>query len=280
MRRQSLIAATLLIMAACAPAPSPATTGSSHSNVEPTAVVVPSTSSTPASSDLVEVAVAQLSIGAAPAEVTGSVVGVLPATVPAGTRLWVLEQLDGWMLVVAPDLAVEDATPIGWAQAVSGGEPSVRPVDLACPASPVTVQQLVALGSLGGLTCYGNGQIELIGFTPLGCGVGGSSRVGTPEWLNGTWTGVGIGNREPTPPDFEVEFAIAARAAPGRRVASGCGDPGWYRFVGHFDDPASVTCRTEIVEAPPVLLVEPRISQLLCRGNFVLDSSVRLHSEP
>jgi hypothetical protein len=130
------------------------------------------------------------------------------------------------------------------------------------------------------LACYGSGRIALIGFTPLGCGAGGSPRAGTPEWLNGTWTGIGIGNREPVPPDFEVEFGTTAKAAPGGRVPGGCDAPGWYRFTGHFDDPASATCRTEYADGAAAIVVEPHISELFCRGNLVLESAVRLPGEP
>jgi hypothetical protein len=77
------------------------------------------------------------------------------------------------------------------------------------------------------------------------------------------------------PPDFEVEFGISTRTARGAQVPGGCGEPGWYRFTGHFDDPAAATCRTEVADVRPIF-VEPAVSQLLCRGNLVLESAVRL----
>jgi hypothetical protein len=77
------------------------------------------------------------------------------------------------------------------------------------------------------------------------------------------------------PPDFEVEFGISAKIAPGSKVPGGCGEPGWYRFTGHFDDPASAMCRTQVADARPIF-VEPAVSQLLCRGNLVLEAAVRL----
>jgi hypothetical protein len=228
----------------------------------------------------VEVTVAALAIGPAPNHIGEPQVRVLPATVPAGTRLWVIDETDEWMLVVALEQGLEEATPIGWAATQLDGAPSVGPVDLACPPPQLAVPDLVALGALGGLACYGNREVELIGFSPVGCGIGGSPRTGLPEWLNGTWTGVNIGNREPVPPDFEVDFAIRAQAAPGSGISDGCGEPGWYRYIGHFDDPASETCLTQSAVGAASVVVEPQVSRLLCRANLVLEASARLPGPP
>jgi hypothetical protein len=100
-------------------------------------------------------------------------------------------------------------------------------------------------------------------------------RTGTPDWLNGTWSGTTIGDREPAPPDYEVEGFLHARAAPGSASLGGCGDPGWRRFLGHFDDPASQTCRTETADATGVIhVVDPRLSELLCRSELVLTDAL------
>lgn len=272
----------LLVLPGCAAQPVPtASTSDVATNSPTTASTGPSNvPTTPAASSLVEVTVEALSIGPAPNDIEDPSVRVLPGTVSSGTRLWVIDETDEWMLVVALGQGLEEATPVGWAATQVEGAPSVGPASLACPPPQLTVGDLVALGSLGGLACYGDRQVELIGFSPLGCGAGGSPRTGTPDWLNGTWTGIGIGNREPLPPDFEVEFGIRAQAAPGSGIQDGCGEPGWYRYVGHFDDPASETCLTQTAVGAATVFIEPQVSRLFCRGNLVLEASARLPGPP
>jgi hypothetical protein len=139
------------------------------------------------------------------------------------------------------------------------------------------VAQLVGLGMFGGLACYGSGPISVDGFSPTACGIGGSPRTGTPDWLNGTWSGTTIGDREPEPPDYEVEHVVHARAAPGSTSLGGCGDPGWRRFLGHFDDPASELCRTQTSDAAGAMhVVDPRLSELLCRSELVLTDAIQI----
>lgn len=275
MHHRPTLAILLFTVAGCAPGPTSAPTlmdtAIPGSESSPTSSIP----TTDPASELVEVAVDSLAIEPMPDGIAGPDVRVLPATVPIGTRLWILDEIDGWMLVVALDQGFEEVTPIGWVVTQRDGSQTTGAVDLACPPPQLTVPDLVNLGSLGGLACYASRQVELVGFTPLGCGAGGSPRSGTPEWLNGTWTGTSIGNREPMPPDFEVEFGISAKTAPGARVPDGCGEPGWYRFTGHFDDSASATCRTVVADVRPIF-IEPAVSQLLCRGKLVLDSAVRL----
>jgi hypothetical protein len=230
------------------------------------------------SESLVEVAVDVLAIGPPPDGVADQGIAVLGGTVPEGTRLWILDEGDDVMLVAALGF-FENEMPIGWAPTTEGGAPTVRSVDLACPLPPLTVAQLAGLGPLGGLACYGDASIALIGFSPVGCGVGGSPRTGEPDWLNGTWSGLSIGNEEPMPPDFEVAHGITGHVPPGAEVPGGCGEAGWYRYAGHFDDPASLTCRTEIAEAQ-LIVVEPVVSQLICRDKLVLESGARLAAAP
>lgn len=269
----------LLALAGCTARHAPTTRpseGPSATSI-PTSAMLPTT---PAARELVEVAVDELAIGSAPEGIAEPDVRVQPATVRDGTRLWVLDETDGWMLVVALAEGLEETTPIGWVASEVGGERTVRPVGLACPASPVTVEQLLALGSFGGLACFEDRSIDVLGYVPAGCGIGGSPRVGSPEWLNGTWSSYVIGADAPMPPEVEVGVVIGARAAPESTLPSPCGAPGWYRFSGHFDDPASATCRTESVDGLVAIVVEPHVSELLCRDNLVLDSAVRLAGRP
>lgn len=101
-----------------------------------------------------------------------------------------------------------------------------------------------------------------------------------PDWLNGTWSALGIGDAEPRPPDFEAGSEIYAQAAPTGAVQEGCGRAGWHRFLGHFDDPASVTCRTETSDGAGIVSLDPRLSQLLCRASLVLTDAKPLAGSP
>jgi hypothetical protein len=279
-----------VLVSACSPAIASPSTTHTASHAAPESPSVPSSPSAPEgpsapagsttepAESLVEVAVDVLTIGPPPGGVADQGIAVLAGAVAEGTRLWILEEGDGVMLVAALGF-FEDEMPIGWAPASEAGAPTVRPVDLACPLPPLTVEQLAGLGSMGGLACYGDASIGLIGFSPVGCGVGGSPRTGEPDWLNGTWSGISIGNEEPMPPDFEVAHGITGHVPPGAEVPGGCGEAGWYRYAGHFDDPASLTCRTEIAEAQ-VIVVEPVVSQLICRDKLVLESGARLPGAP
>lgn len=273
-----VLAAVLALISACA-IDSPSDDGTTTSAAPDRSPGAPMPS--PAA-ELREVAAESLEPGEPPAGIA-DIVSITPGAISRGEQVWVLETVDvdgdDWHLVAIDRLMDEFNLPYGWIPAIADGSPTLVQTDIACPAPPLPVGAVTELGRYGGLACFGSANIEIVGFTPLGCGAGGSPRSGTPEWLNGTWTAVGIGNREPLPPDFEVEHAVLARAEPGPVVPAGCGTPGWYRFTGHFDDPAAATCRTQLSESPVVVL-DPRLSGLICRSQFVITSAEALPREP
>lgn len=281
MRPAPLLAAVLLLLAGCAPASPSGTPAEVAQTATPSPSGPPRRAPDPA---LREVTVRAVEVGEHPIEGTDAI-RVTPGTLERGERLWVLEtiEVDGAThhLVVADRLADETVLPFGWIADTLAGSATLAPVDDACPTSPLTVPAAASLDMFGGLACYGQAPIEVVGFTPIGCGIGGSPRTGTPDWLNGSWSSVSIGSAEPRPPELEVPAAISARVAPGAAIPPPCGgEPGWYRFEGHFDDPASETCRTETVAGLDPLVVEPRLSQLLCRAQLVLTAATRLESAP
>jgi hypothetical protein len=114
--------------------------------------------------------------------------------------------------------------------------------------------------------------IEIVGYLVEGCGSGSSPRTGEPDWLNGTFSSVPVADR-PVPPGGELpEETIFLRASPGV-TASTCegATAGWYRFAGHFDDPASSTCRTTwSTDAGTVEEVDPAVAEVLCRLRFAI----------
>jgi hypothetical protein len=227
--------------------------------------------------ELRQVAVAELAISG----FEGDPIRVTPGTLREGDLVWVLraDAADrASHLVAAADGMLDEASlAFGWVPVAIDGTPTLREPDLACPQRSTTVDELAALPPLGRLACFGDAAISFVGFVPVGCGAGGSPRTGTPEWLNGTWSGLGIGNEEPAPPNFEVDASVIARATPGLAIEP-CGSPGWYRFAGHFDDPASATCRTETTtpDGSRPISVEPMLSELLCRAQLVITEAVRV----
>jgi len=204
------------------------------------------------------------------------VVRVQPGELEKGELLWVLDTalIDEreWHLVAVDRLTDDFSMPFGWVPTSAEGSATLESLDLECPNSPISVDQLTTtMGQFGGLACYGGASVEVTGFTPLGCGIGGSPRVGSPEWLNGTWTGVHIGSRQPRAPNVGVDHSLNARLLPDSTFAP-CAAPGWYRFSGHFDDPASATCRS-VMTGPPDVVLDPRHSELLCRARFVIEET-------
>lgn len=262
-----------LLLGACAPMP-PTPTGDRASASAPVPIVP--------TANLRTVAVDVLEVGPAPDD-RADAVSVAPGVLAQGDAVWVLETADdGWSLVTGGTSLDEATMPLGWVPDALDGEPTLAPADVTCSNPPLSVAQLVGLGRFGGLACFGTGPVTLVGFTPLGCGIGGSPRTGTPDWLNGTWSGIGIGSEEPQPPDFDVAAAISARAAPDLGLEP-CGSvPGWYRFTGHFDDAASSICRTETTtpDGTRTIEVEPLLSELLCRTQLVLTDAEPLRDSP
>lgn len=233
------------------------------------------------SADLREVAVAELDVGRA----DGDPIHVTPGTLREGDLVWVLRADDpdraSHLVAVIDEVLDEVTMPFGWVPVEVDGAPSLRTANVDCPQAPLTVESLAVLQPVGGLACFGSRPMSFVGFTPTGCGAGGSPRTGTPDWLNGTWSSIGIGNQEPAPPDFEVEAVIRARVAQDLALQP-CGSAGWYGFVGHFDDPASATCRTEttVPDGARQISIEPLLSQLLCRAQLVLTDATPLATPP
>ena len=265
------IAVLTLILGACAPA-----------SVVPSDQPSAPASGIPAAT-LRTVAVDTVDVGNGPDE-GADAIAVTPGTLVRNDPAWVLDAAsqDGWLLIAGGTGLDELSTAFGWIPAELDGQATLGSAALTCPAPPLSVTQLVALGPFGGLACFGPAPITLVGFTPIGCGIGGSPRTGTPEWLNGTWSGIGIGNEEPRAPNFEVSASVSARAAPGLELDQCGSQPGWYRFAGHFDDPASETCRTDTTtpDGTRPVTIEPRLSQLLCRTQLVLTEATRLPAAP
>lgn len=196
----------------------------------------------------------------------------VPTELRRGELVWVLDtaEVDGRerVLVVADRDVPELETPFGWIPSATDGEPTLAAAGVACPAPQLLIADVIRLGRFGGLACFGGNPIQLSGIAPMGCGIGGSPRVGEPDWLNGTWSGVSIGDAPPQA-GAEVPF-VTARAAPDVGPLGDCGEPARYRFIAHFDDPASDSCRTTEETQAGAVLLDERLSVLLCRTRLVI----------
>jgi hypothetical protein len=153
----------------------------------------------------------------------------------------------------------------------------VRP----CPATPVTVDELLGLadgagfagfaGQLnpGGLACYEGSDVTVQGFVQEPEGLGGTSVVVIePTWLTEWGLFLYASSRErdgaPVGPAYVVAYP------PGSGDLNKRYDGRWVSVVAHFDDPAAQTCHAEgPADADPPTDEE---AVAMCRQILVLSS--------
>ena len=135
----------------------------------------------------------------------------------------------------------------------SGDDPWLEEMDVTCPASSLTTDQLSELLPLERLHCYGRSDLTVTGtFDGF---VNEPSGTSTPEWLaDNPPRSTGNGSFDlHFAPDFEGELP----------------DPGtMVRMVGHFEDPAAATCRVDYTMLPDA----PSTAHIVlgCRTQFVV----------
>jgi hypothetical protein len=114
--------------------------------------------------------------------------------------------------------------------------------------------------------------IEIVGYLVEGCGSGASPRTGEPEWINGTFSSVPVSGVAVAPEEALSEETIFLRASPGVTASTCAGlTAGWYRFSGHYDDPASSTCHTIwSTDGGTTEEVDPAVAEVLCRLRFAI----------
>ena len=124
----------------------------------------------------------------------------LEPLLPAGVRLFVIEEsvaADGyaWYHV----LPVDPGYPSGWVAAASrDGEPWIEAAPSECPSLPIEPLEMDSLGVYGGLACFGDNEIQLMG--EVSCQTADVDlTIGGPSWLRGdrycTFSG-GDGSRQ------------------------------------------------------------------------------------
>ena len=143
--------------------------------------------------------------------------------------------------------------PTGWvAAAARDGTPWLAPASQACPEPPLDGQAILDLSSYGGLVCYGDREIQLVG--DITCAIGDVDRViAGPEWLRSDrYCQIDLGGEAREFFDGGIE---------------GLGLPSRFRALvtGHFDDPEAQTCIWGIEGPAP----DPATVVSNCRAMFI-----------
>lgn len=139
--------------------------------------------------------------------------------------------------------------PVLWSGTPTGGDwapedsPVVAPIgertDLHCPSKPVDAAAFASLDTASAVICFGRSPITFRAYAGRcdGCG-GATGDVYTPTWL--------------ADPQQNQLYLSPLKVEDGwwfnsRRAATLADDPAWLdhwvEVTGHFDDPASPTCR-------------------------------------
>ncbi len=250
--------------------PSTSSTASASSSpsisTEPSASASPTPSPSPTAAPIVNRAIAQLLTDTAVLRANPNATAAVLAELRAGQRLFIIgepEETDGlrWYRVGTLDATGCDETcgQIGWVSTpVAEDDPAIEEIDVACPSSPMSAEELAAVPPLEALHCYGRSELAITGVVAYRDGDDEGPIRFSPAWLADPRTpavlqgGIGF---HPVP-DESLEVPEE-----GARL----------RVRGHFEDPAATTCRTS---ASPdaegdVVLPQPARVVLDCRATFV-----------
>ena len=152
----------------------------------------------------------------------------------AGSRVYLVagpvqvDRVDWWQLH-------SDTNAFGWMPAVERGTATLVPIDPACPDDgAVTVDQIVGMGSLRSLACFGAKPLSFDAVViclsgTIDGGPGGTSWMDSYRWCHTVGT-PGIGLYGET-----ITSTLGADLTAGPKVAR-------FRITGHFDDPEARGC--------------------------------------
>jgi hypothetical protein len=160
--------------------------------------------------------------------------------------------------------------PVGWvARAGHDGEVWFRSTTVSCPASPITVEALLALAPPDRLACYGDTTLEVravVGTAAVDCDLARSGCPTGPEWLARSALRASISASVDAP---AAGVAIALEQGAGL-------DPdaieraGVVRLRGTFDHAAARSCGPDPDRAGPSGPLSPTEAVLECRTRFVV----------
>ena len=217
------------------------------------------------------------------------------ATLAKGDTVTVLHDIENPLPVIASGVSwyevwyekpVGAAQHLGWVAAGESGlaylEPPTSETCDDLPGDGVTLAQLIEAGGWHRLACLGNAPLTLTGVIDFHCQ--GGLRDGTyePAWMV-DWCPTQTLTPEATVnkcdnydcassmapwlgPDTLDHYTLDMVAAPGGPSVQPRGTI--VRVIGHFDDPASATCRIE--PTPDFSGTWSGASELLCREQFVV----------
>ena len=186
--------------------------------------------------------------------------------------VWVIEVVDDWYLVQAPEeLSAEHV--FGWVPIAQGGSvPTLTEFAASDCQLDVNAFFVLSLHPQRQLECLGEQRVTIEGYAIDRSGDLRSPYAGEPAWL-AQWpqlevssaigpavTGISVWIH--VPPDLELDIPTSDREAHEGTLL---------RIAGHLDDPASASCvRTRLVEPYPP--VNDELSEQWCRQRFVVDS--------
>jgi hypothetical protein len=159
----------------------------------------------------------------------------------------------------------------GWVAIGDGETEWLELLDPRCTDDEPTLQHLSSLTEWERLACYGDRQLTFEGV--LGCGGCGGYTNGTftPQWLAApSMDFISVDPQERIGP-------LALRWSPDGQARPDTGGVApILRVTGHFDDPAAATCSITFVDVTfdvrSETQVDPAMSELYCRTQFVVDS--------
>jgi hypothetical protein len=159
---------------------------------------------------------------------------------------------------------------VGWAPSAKDGTPVLVALDPECPLiATLTVEQVVGIGRVRGLVCFGEAQLTFDANVSCVSGVidGGP---GGASWMDSYRLCQTVGD-----PAMAL-FGEAITSTLGTDLAS---NPATARFriTGHFDDPESSRCWSVPVGVSLDTHGEPDPDAVIaCRERFVVTEALRL----
>ena len=243
----------------------------------------PTTSPTPVAAEvfanraIIEVATAALNLRANPNESASVLTELAP-----GQRLFVIgeptEAGDLRWYRVAATVAVPQCTGacvntvVGFAATpIAADDAWLSPIELDCPSSPMSADDLAAFTPLELLSCYGRNDIVVSGpLDYLDVASDGGPIAYSPSWLANPFSPAHLGLQAGTRLAFRPHPESGQDQIPPR------GDV--LRVTGHFEDPDATSCRASVNEGwwdavgetpQPVQLPDPASLVLDCRATFV-----------
>lgn len=252
-----------------APAALPSSSDSPSLPATPTPVPTPSPNAELANATIADVTVDVLNLRS-----TGNESADLLGELSAGARVFTIGapetvgDMQWYRVAVAagpysggdgcPDPAAFYNTDIGWIASPLTGDPWLDAVDLGCPASPMTADELESLEPLERLHCFGNGNITVTGTINTPCCGGATPFVYEPNWLASPFTAEYF-NESIIPFRFDPDTDLEA---PERGAV--------ITATAHHDDPASVSCRQSVDPEVDVPVPSTAWVVLDCRTHLVV----------